>query len=237
VIGDTTLDTGMIYQIVTSDIPQVVPIRYVRVDSVTANVYRYESGQEWLTDSLLATTGSWFMGDNPTECTDVSIDTVLGVGTIVKRFVEHFVFGADYALGHGFGRTEHNSYNEDPCYPWLYTIERTLVYARIDGEVFGTFVGVAPDENGIPAQFLLEQNYPNPFNPSTTITFSLPRSGEVRLRVFNLLGEEVATLFSGHKDAGTHTVQWDATGQPSGVYFYRLRAGDFTQTRKLVLLR
>jgi len=88
-----------------------------------------------------------------------------------------------------------------------------------------------------PLEFALNQNYPNPFNPSTTITFLIPRSGEVSLRIFNLLGEEVTTLVTGIREAGTHTVQWDATGQPSGVYFYRLRAGEFVETRKLVLLR
>lgn len=88
-----------------------------------------------------------------------------------------------------------------------------------------------------PLAFDLEQNYPNPFNSNTTISFSVPRSGQVTLKIFNLLGEEVATLVSGNRDAGTFTVEWNADGQPSGVYFYRLKAGDFIQTRKLVLLR
>ena len=89
----------------------------------------------------------------------------------------------------------------------------------------------------LPLPLRLYENYPNPFNPRTTIRFSLPRSGEVSLKIFNLLGEEVATLVSGRVDAGTHAVQWDATGLPSGVYFYRLQAGDFTETRKLVLVK
>jgi len=89
----------------------------------------------------------------------------------------------------------------------------------------------------LPDQLLMSQNYPNPFNPSTTIRFDIPGSGEVSLKLFNLLGEEVVMLISGHRDAGTHIVTWDATGHPSGVYFYRLLAGDFVETRKLVLVR
>jgi len=96
---------------------------------------------------------------------------------------------------------------------------------------------VGAEHNGIPRYIDLRQNYPNPFNPSTTIRFSIPWSAEVSLKIFNLLGEEVATLVSGLKDAGTHTVQWDATGHPSGVYFYRLRAGEFIETKKLILMR
>jgi len=97
--------------------------------------------------------------------------------------------------------------------------------------------GVMDSLPPIPSEVWLHQNYPNPFNPTTTIRFSIPSSGEVSLKIFNLLGEEVTRLVSGQMDAGMHTVQWDATGQPSGVYFYRLRAGEFVETRKLILMR
>jgi len=91
----------------------------------------------------------------------------------------------------------------------------------------------------------LSQNYPNPFNPTTTIRFSLQSPSYVTLKVFTLLGEEIATLVSGNQDTGPHAIQWDATGQPSGVYFYRLQVtplnasspGGYTQTKKLILLR
>ena len=97
--------------------------------------------------------------------------------------------------------------------------------------------------NGVPDRYVLDQNYPNPFNPSTAIHYSLPvgqdgiLSNHVSLRVFNLLGQEVATLVNGVEQAGNHEVVWDATGFPSGVYFYRLTAGGFVETKKLVLLR
>ena len=89
----------------------------------------------------------------------------------------------------------------------------------------------------VPAAFALAQNFPNPFNPVTTIQFSLPRSEFVTLKIFNILGEEIAVLVEKRLSAGTHEGEWAALGLPSGVYFYRLQAGSFIQTRKLVLLR
>jgi enterochelin esterase-like enzyme len=90
-----------------------------------------------------------------------------------------------------------------------------------------------------PMSFTLQQNYPNPFNPSTTISFTIPPGtyGRTSLQVYDLLGREVATLLNEEKSAGAYTVQWDAGGVSSGVYFYRLRAGDFVQTRKMLLMR
>jgi hypothetical protein len=85
--------------------------------------------------------------------------------------------------------------------------------------------------------FYLEQNYPNPFNPSTTIQFSLVRSGYVTLKIYNARGEEMTTLVAKNLSAGKHQVMWETKGLASGVYFYRLQAADFVQTRKLVLLR
>lgn len=89
----------------------------------------------------------------------------------------------------------------------------------------------------MPTQFELAQNYPNPFNPSTTIEFCLPRSSYVTLKVFGLSGEEVATLKAEYLSAGSHVTRWNPHGLASGVYFYRLQAGDFVQTRKLIFLK
>jgi photosystem II stability/assembly factor-like uncharacterized protein len=89
----------------------------------------------------------------------------------------------------------------------------------------------------IPSAFGLEQNYPNPFNPSTMITYQLPVRTHVQLAVFNVLGQQVLVLQNGEYAAGPHAVRFDAAGLPSGVYFYRLDAGAYTQTRKCVLVR
>ena len=89
----------------------------------------------------------------------------------------------------------------------------------------------------IPHMFSLRQNYPNPFNPSTAIEFALPKSAFVTLKVYNLLGEEVATLIAEQRSAGIHNWNWDARGLASGVYLYRLGARNFVQTKKFILLR
>ena len=85
--------------------------------------------------------------------------------------------------------------------------------------------------------FTLSANYPNPFNPVTTIEYTLQNSGEVRMMVYNLLGEEVTRLVDGEMPAGNHIAIWDASNFASGIYFYRLQAGDFVQTKKMVLLK
>jgi len=85
--------------------------------------------------------------------------------------------------------------------------------------------------------FSLVQNFPNPFNPSTQIDFSIPQSSHVTLRIYDMLGKEVATLVNGKRETGTYTSTWNAQNCPSGVYFYRLNAGSYTMTRKLILLR
>jgi hypothetical protein len=109
--------------------------------------------------------------------------------------------------------------------------------------VIGTDSYVAGEVSGsLPKEFALSQNYPNPFNPSTTVGLALPKASHVRLVVYNTLGQKVATLVDGYMDAGHHTVVWEGRndgGQQvaSGVYFYRLDAGEFHQTRKMMLLK
>jgi hypothetical protein len=96
-----------------------------------------------------------------------------------------------------------------------------------------------------PKVFSLQQNYPNPFNPSTRISFDLPSKSFVSLKIFDLIGREVATLVSEELSAGSYAKQWNATRLPSGVYFYRLQArqtsggqtGSFIDTKKLILLK
>ncbi len=99
------------------------------------------------------------------------------------------------------------------------------------------FVGVDDEVNNIPSDFILEQNYPNPFNPSTTIQFSIPEQSFVTLEIFNALGEKITTLVSKELNAGNHNYDWKVENMPSGIYLYKLQAGSFVETKKLVLLK
>ena len=94
-----------------------------------------------------------------------------------------------------------------------------------------------PHSEELPADFTLHQNYPNPFNPSTTVTYTLDRSGPVELSVYDLLGRTVSTLVDGVQLAGNHEVRFNADDLPTGTYIYRLRAGAETLTRTMILVR
>jgi hypothetical protein len=104
-------------------------------------------------------------------------------------------------------------------------------------KVGATTVSVGRTGIQIPSEFRLGQNFPNPFNPTTSIRFDLPASGQVNLRVFNLLGQQVAELANGALAAGSYAVTFDGKDLASGVYLFRLDAGGATATRKMVLLR
>jgi hypothetical protein len=90
---------------------------------------------------------------------------------------------------------------------------------------------------GAPKKFELSQNYPNPFNPTTTVRFNLPEAGNVKLTLFNILGQELKTLVNEFKESGVHTINFDASELNSGIYIYKLEAGSFVQTRKMTLVK
>lgn len=141
---------------------------------------------------------------------------------------------------------------------WVYAVE----YGRISmgdfppgpGGSLGKSMGGNPPEpprmttevnektNSLPTEFSLLQNYPNPFNPTTTITFSLPKSTTVDLTIFNVTGQVVNNLVEGQLNASNHQIQWNGTDNfgspvPSGIYFYQLKSGEFSQVRKMQLLK
>jgi len=135
----------------------------------------------------------------------------------------HVAYFADRLAG-GFIRGNHSQ------------TQVALMWLRVPVSSLPGPTGVQELE-GVPSEYALGQNYPNPFNPSTNIRFELPRSGFVSLSVFNLLGQEVASLVNEMKQAGRYETAWDAAGLPSGVYLYRLTAGNHVATKKMILLK
>jgi hypothetical protein len=101
----------------------------------------------------------------------------------------------------------------------------------------GPLTAVEPEQGAAPFTFALAQNYPNPFNPATVIDYQLANDGQTALRVYDLLGREVATLVNDRQEAGRHTVRFEGAGLSSGVYFYRLTSGERTETRLMQLLK
>jgi len=161
------------------------------------------------------------------------------------------------ASGHVFIGTESGTYAvsiEDQSVAWSTTIAGEisiagdrLYIATADGYLFvlksSQLTEVEDDESsGLPSQYALSQNYPNPFNPGTTIEFDLARRSDVCVEVINVLGERVRNLVETSLPAGVHTVEWDGKNDnghsvATGVYFYRITAGDFTETKKMLLLK
>jgi len=100
-----------------------------------------------------------------------------------------------------------------------------------------SITSVKTDHNSVPDSYILEQNYPNPFNPSTAIKFGIPEASNVRLKIFNTLGEEVAELVNEYLDAGTYTYSFDASQLTSGIYVYTLQTGDQLISKKMTLIK
>ncbi len=115
----------------------------------------------------------------------------------------------------------------------LFTNQHTISYDELN-------VTDVQNESSVPSEFKLEQNYPNPFNPSTKIKFTIPsviasevkQSHPVTLKVYNVLGNEIATLVDEFKPTGTYEIEFDASSLSSGIYFYKLNAGEYSETKK-----
>lgn len=177
------------------------------------------------------------------ELTWVTVSEVNNYGFYVQRKrlsgTAFYEIPGSFTPGHGTTNEPH-TYTYTDVQPgsgtWMYRLKQVDFDASehfSEPIIIDVILGV----NGtpIPTDYTLRQNYPNPFNPVTTIEFGLPHAGETTLKVFNLLGQEVATLADGVLDAGMYRVQWNASGVSSGVYFCRMQSGSFTQTRKLVV--
>jgi hypothetical protein len=124
------------------------------------------------------------------------------------------------------------------------TTSCVFTYSGQDAQIInaGVYLATITGTNGnkrynVPSIYSLSQNYPNPFNPVTVINFSIPKAGNVQLKVFDELGKEVAVLVNEYKKPGEYKVRFDGSNLSSGVYFYQIFTGDFTDTKKMILIK
>ncbi len=219
--------------------------------------YKQYEGYSWRIDSsffvfsgidsfplyykLNALVGDTFTSEPPyiiARVIDIYPDTLWGVPTIVKKYDYWGIFDADSLwvgtryLASGFGLIKYD-FEPGDCH--------FLAGCIIDSVRYGWLVDVNESES-IKLKFNLYPNYPNPFNPSTVIGYQLEVNTKVNLKIFNTLGQEVRTLVNEHQSAGYKRVFWDGrnnhgTAVGAGVYIYRLQAGSFVQSRKMILVK
>jgi len=193
--------------VVTGEIP-------VELASFTGSKTQNDVRLDWITASELNNHG--FEIQRSTDGNEfVTIGFVKGKGTTTER--------------------SYYSYSDQ-----FYFMNENIMYYRlkqVDYDGSFSYSNILSFENPSAAEFTLAQNYPNPFNPATKIEYSIPGDRFVELRVYDVMGSEIITLVNEQKTAGTHSVLFDASNIPSGVYFYTLTAGDFVSTKKMMLVR
>jgi hypothetical protein len=220
-------------------------LSYERIDSINGKVYRYDEwpgipDSEYVIDDLLAEVGDTAYSYRLSLPYD-GFTIVIGETTFEKwginkskKVLKEYIWNEPvYSLVKDIGLDSlyfHDAFGD------YYT---TLKGCIIDGVVYGdtTVVSVEDKEIPIATSFKLEQNYPNPFNPSTVISYRLPVISNVTLIVYDVLGNEITTLVNEEKSVGVYEVEFNATGLPSGIYFYKLTAGEYNQTQKMIYLK
>jgi hypothetical protein len=245
VIGDSIAANGKLYyHLKDKDYHSLE-----RVDTVDGKVYRfYEhpnlTESEYVIIDLFSEVGDTLITFNPgypgltSYLITTSIDSFYKWGStrLRKNFtqntfpvISHFVYGEDLGMDH----------YTSVLIGYSVYFERSLKGCVINGIVYGdtTLTGIDDEEKPIATEFRLEQNYPNPFNPSTIINFQLPVSSDVTLKVYDILGNEIATLVNEEKPSGSYEVGFDGKGLPSGIYFYQLKSGSFVETKKMLMIK
>jgi hypothetical protein len=224
-----------------SDITDTV---YERIDSVEGKVYRYEAdcpnSEQFIEDLVLEINDSTFASrfescieHPPTELVSEQGYNLWGLYGMNRNYLSSSLLTSDYNLYSDIGITYIKLSDDN------YFKTSVIKGCVIDGIVYGdtTLTDIDDDDNGIPTSYKLEQNYPNPFNPTTKITWQSPVAGNQTLKVYDVLGNEVATLVDEFRNSGIYEIDFDASKLSSGVYFYQLKAGDFLQTKKMILIK
>jgi hypothetical protein len=219
---------------------------YIRLDSTKGMVYIYEQGGgcPWLQNERAKDSLSARKGDSSRyncesmfyyRCTDTTPGVVFGTNKQKKVFswTNYFEAGGTRTFAKDIGLIGTTSFAV------MSTNNANLVGCYIGGVLYGdtTLTGINLTSSEVPGQFSLSQNYPNPFNPATNIRFDLPTEGTVKLTIFDALGKEVQTLVNQQLPPGEYSVDFNGSNLPSGVYYYRIESGSFSETKKMVLIK
>lgn len=244
IVKDTIINNKKYYYV------QGVFNRWLRLDSLDGNLYAYDSigcrqyVNEILIDTLLLNENQYSSScffNNSLRCIDTSTASIFGVQTMLKQLYYSIGGGAFYySTGRyyleKFGLYSIGSSSGSTAYSASSNL--TLIGCVIDNVSYGdTSLTNITINSMLVNDFKLHKNYPNPFNPVTNIKFQLPKSSFVNLQIYDLIGREVKTLLSENLNGGEYNVEWDASNFSSGVYFFVLRIDDFSQTRKMVLIK
>jgi hypothetical protein len=132
----------------------------------------------------------------------------------------------------------YSNLNNSESYWWRVKAYNAIGWGEFsEVTMFTVNITSVEEDNQLPTVFSLQQNYPNPFNPMTTIKYEIPELSFVTIKIYDVLGNEIASLVNEEKPVGTYEVEFDATNLPSGIYFYQLSAGDFISTKKMILIK
>ena len=181
----------------------------------TAKVTKVTENQIWINVDLISDDYGTLVNGGPYQWTDLVLLNFVSNGIVTKKVVFWKIYSSYWGV-----------YDSDNITTWG----------------IGNFDNIITSEgeeilNKKDYSFVLSQNYPNPFNPTTKIEYNIPEFSRVKLIVFNLIGEEVQTLVDGEKASGFYEVEFNAANLPSGIYFYRLVAANYVETRKMVLMK
>lgn len=221
-------------------------ITYIRIDQTSGNVYYHSPSQycsfapfEIMTDSL----ASKLNDTSRINCIQYPYFYICTDTLNKKNFFRIYGFQPEIRLHRTYTRDAglSFSYYSQGGGTGSYSATQTLSGRVINGMAFGdtsfAVTSVSPVSGILPDKFELSQNYPNPFNPQTNIRFELPEASLVILKVYNSIGEDISTLANEELRAGVYEVDFDASNLPSGMYYYRITAGNYTQTKKMVLVK
>ena len=238
VLGDTLMPNGVNYFELSSSIDQGgLDFKFVRCDTIGIYFYDKHDSADELVYNLDAVKDEWYyIGYYAGESDSPRV--MLEFEDLTYRFgydSYEFVYWLDHlvpftlAFSEKFGPVGSYVAHHEPY-------SESLIGCVISGVEYGTVLGVNKDQP-IPFEFALSQNYPNPFNPTTSIEYQVSSIGNVTLKVYDVLGREITTIVNEVKHPGTHEVTFDASELPSGVYFYRLTNGNYSATKKMLLIK